>query len=368
MLDEALLDRADHLTEADRGGMLRALAGAGAQVRQSGYLAQEVDLDRLARTDRPRAVVVLATGIAALAGDVLVEMSGPAAPAPVIVIRDPDRLPLWVGVADAVFAVSHTGAEPNLLGALDDAVRRGAAVAGVAPRDSALEEICGRGRSPCLPTPDERPLRAALWGVLTPLLIAAQTAGLLPPGTLNLPATADLLDAVADRCRPTSESFVNPAKTLAVELAATLPVIWGGSPLAGVAARRMAQQLAGCAGVPAVSGGALPGAVHELGGLLDAPSGGTEEFFRDRADEAEPRGIRLVLLRDDDPAALTGPGWSEQVGRAALDRGVALGELAAEGTDALSRFGSLVALGDFASAYLGLASGVDPAGPRTGQQ
>ncbi len=51
-VDEALLDDASRLLAADPSGMLRALASAGAQVRESAALAAEANLS-LARRRGP---------------------------------------------------------------------------------------------------------------------------------------------------------------------------------------------------------------------------------------------------------------------------------------------------------------------------
>ena len=48
-----------------------------------------------------------------------------------------------------------------------------------------------------------------------------------------------------------AESFVNPGKTLALDLAGSIPVLWGSSPMATVAARRFADTLAANARYPA---------------------------------------------------------------------------------------------------------------------
>lgn len=365
MLDEGLLDDVERLNETDRSAMLREVAGAGAQLRQGLFLAGEAGVDRLDGADRPRVVVVLGCGPAALTGDLLRVLAGPASRSPVIVLRDPDELPLWVAVADIVFAVSHTGVEQNFLAALGEAARRGAQVVAVAPADTPAEEMCARFRALFLPVPTGWRWRAALWALAGPLLLAAGVMKLAPVSRAELDATADLLDVTAERCRMSTESFVNPAKSLALELAETLPVVWGSSPLAGVAARRLAAQLAGCA-TTAACWGELPGAVLEFGGLLDASATDPADFFRDRVEEAGTRRPRLVLLRDlrEPPAAERA---AEQALRAAEEHGLAVSELRAEGAGPVQRFASLAALGDFASVYLGLATGVDQAEPRTGQ-
>src|SRR5260370_42259416 len=96
-------------------------------------------------------------------------------------------------------------------------------------------------------------------------------------------------------CRPDSEAFVNPAKMLALELAGTLPMIWGTSPLAGVAAYRFACQLNENAKYPAIHG-VLPEANHNQGGAFDGP------FARDpggAGPAVPPRPGPLPAARED---------------------------------------------------------------------
>lgn len=360
MLDEGLLDDTERLLSADRSGALRAAAGAGAQVRQGASLAGEAGVDRLDRVDRPRAVVLLGAGPAALAADLLAALTVTGGPAPVVVLRDPDALPLWVGAADIVLAVSHPGTETGLLSSLDDAARRGAAVLGIGPVDTPVQDVCARARAVFLPTPTGWPPDAALWSLLTPLLLAADALGLLALQPAELAGTADLLDVVAERCRPASDPFVNPAKTLALELADALPVIWGTSPVAAVAARRFAGQLARCAGAPTVWG-LLPGSAAEFGGLLEASPDIGDELFRDRVTEPVSSRARLVLLRDQGESAVVSD-QARWAARTAEDRGLGVTELHPDGTGPVHRFASLVALADFAAIYLGLAGGTAPTG------
>ncbi len=73
-----------------------------------------------------------------------------------------------------------------------------------------------------------------------PLLVAARALGVVRLGDDAVEAAAARLEEVATRCRSSSESFVNPAKTLALELAGALPVIWGTSVVTTVAAEHAA--------------------------------------------------------------------------------------------------------------------------------
>ncbi|SCL35331.1 phospho-glucose isomerase C-terminal SIS domain-containing protein [Micromonospora pallida] len=369
--DEALLDNPDALAELDPGGMLRHTASAGAQVRESAALAAEANLQVLADEGRPRAVVIAGIGTAGRTGDVLATVAGPRCPVPVIPHRSAG-VPGWVGAADVVIAVSASGRSPEALGAAEAAHRRGARLVAVGAPDSQLQSVAERARAPFIPVPRRAPARASLWALTVPVLLAARTLGLVKVNEADLAETAARLDADADRCRPTAESFVNPAKSLALGLAGSIPIVWGSSPLATVATRRFGDTLSANARYPVVAG-ALGEAGRGRVGLLDGVFGGLVESARDIfADPDEPTDggtrLRLVLLRDgglnadddsDEPLAVE-ERRADAVQTLAERRGVRCDVVTAEGGSALERLASLVAVPDFASVYLALAHGLDP--------
>ncbi|RKN38090.1 SIS domain-containing protein [Micromonospora endolithica] len=369
--DEALLDNPDALAEHDPGGMLRHTASAGAQVRESAALAAEANLGVLADDGRPRAVVIAGIGTAGRTGDVLATVAGPRCPVPVIPHRSAG-VPGWVGAADVVIAVSASGRSPEALGAAEAAHRRGARLVAVGAPDSQLQAAAERARAPFVPVPRRAPARASLWALTVPVLLAARTLGLVKVNEADLAETAARLDADADRCRPTAESFVNPAKSLAIGLAGSVPIVWGSSPLATVAARRFGDTLSANSRYPVVSG-ALGEAGRGRVGLLDGVFGGLVEGERDifaDPDEERPTGtrLRLVLLRDgglnaeddtDEPLAVE-ERRADAVQTLAERRGVRCDVVTAEGGSALERLASLIAVPDFASIYLALAHGLDP--------
>jgi glucose/mannose-6-phosphate isomerase len=355
--------------EADPGDMLRAVAGAGAQVRASASASLEAGLSALADEGRPRAVVVLGAGVAGLAGDVLVGTAGSACPVPLVVHRRSD-LPPWLGAADLVVAVSASGRTEETVTALDLAVRRGSRLVAVAPEGSPVHERARQARGLFVPVPPGRAPGASLWSLATPLVVAASYAGLLPGGEPPLAevleAAAVRLESVADRCRPSSDAPVNPAKVLARELAGSLPVIWGSSPLSGVAAARLAAQVAVNAKVPALAG-VLPDAAHDQAGVLDGPyaalAGSSEDdFFRDRVDDPEAAlRLRLVLLRDAPSAEHPLAAQTAAAARLAAEaRDVRVSEVVAEGNSGYERLAELIGTTDYASVYLALLHGVDP--------
>ena len=373
-VDEALLNDTDRLQAADPSGMLWALASAGAQVRESAALAAEANFTSLADEGRPRALVIAGVGTAARTGDLLETVAGPRCPVPIVGHRSAG-IPGWVGAADVVIAVSASGRSPEAIAAADAAARRGSRLVAIGAPDSELASLAERARAPFIPVPRRAPARATLWALTVPVLMAARALGLVKVNEADFAETAARLDLDAERCRPALESFVNPAKELAIDLARSIPIVWGSSPLAAVAARRFADTLAANARYPAVAG-ALGEAGRGRVGLLDGVYGGLTEAERDifadpsDADENAPTRLRLVLLRDgglaDEEEEVEGEPVAVEERRAdavqalAERRGVRVSVVTAEGASPLERLASLVAVPDFASIYLGLAHGLDP--------
>jgi glucose/mannose-6-phosphate isomerase len=370
-VDEGLLESAERIQAADPSGMLRALASAGAQVRESAALAAEANLASLADEGRPRAVVVAGVGTAGRTGDLLETVAGPRCPVPVVGHRTAG-IPGWVGAADAVIAVSASGRSPEAIAAGEAAARRGARMVAIGPPDSELQALAERARAPFVPVPRRAPARASLWALTVPVLLAARSLGLVRIAEADFAETAARLDADAERCRPDADSFVNPAKALALDLANSIPIVWGSSPLATVAARRVGDMLSANSRYPVVAG-SLGEAGRGRVGLVDGVYGGLAEsgrdIFADPGEETATTRLRLLVLRDgglaDEEAAVVEPSVVEErradaMIELAARRGVRCGEIQAEGASPLERLASLIAVPDFASVYLALAHGLDP--------
>jgi len=361
-LDEGRLDDATALAELDPEQMLRATATAAAQIRAARTACRDAGLEGLRDEGRPRAVVVAGMGGSGIAGDVLAALASSSSPVPVVVHRGPG-LPGWVGAADLVLAVSCSGATEETLAATDEAVRRGVRLVGVGGDGSPLADRCRNARAPFVSVVKQLAPRATMWGLAVPAVVTAAQVGLLDLGEddRQLEAAAVRLEQVAEMCRPDRESFVNPAKSLALDLAGTLPMIWGAGPTGGVLAYRFGCQLAENAKLPAVTG-ALPEAHHNQVVTLDGGLAGAaadDDIFRDRVDDASGLRLRLVLLHDDDGDETT-RARVEATERLAEQRGVPLTLLRSDGDGPLERLASLAGLVDYASVYLAIGLGIDP--------
>ncbi len=361
MIDEALLDDPAGLEAGDPLGVLRALAGAGAQVRRAVDAAQESGVSRLDPSDRPRAVLVAARGGSEVVADAVTALAGAASPVPVIA-RTGDVLPGWVGPLDMVVSVSLSGSNSPAIPVVAEAGRRGASVLTVSREGSALARVSQqvRGLHVTTPSPGRDAVavpttRTALWSLLTPVLLAFDRLGLLTAGPAELAALADALDEEARESRPSSETFVNPAKALAVELDGAVPVVLGDGPVSAVAARRFATVLARSARVPALAG-TLPDDAGDVVATFGGPFASTaDDVFADPfLDGPSGAKLRLVMMREHEAQA------SSAVVQIAERAGVRVSQVSVEGESPLQRLGLLVARTDFAATYLALGSGTDP--------
>ncbi|MCF6735456.1 SIS domain-containing protein [Blastococcus sp. KM273129] len=367
-LAEEVLDDLDLLRARDPRGLLPAVAGSGAQVRETTRLTEEAGLDRVTSGGRPRGLVVVARREGAVAASVLRALLGPSSPVTVDVVPGP-ALPVWTGPSDIAVVATRTGAGAYAVGPAYEAARRGVSLVGIGADDAPLRGVCASARAPYVALPRTRVRHTTLWSLLTPMLRLATDLGLLAPGVADPEAVAAALDEVAAECGPARETFVNPAKSLALELLDALPVIASEGPLAGAAATRFADQLATLAGLPATDF-RLPdqrvAACAVLGGPL-SPQDGADDFFRDRADDTGRR-LRLLTVRDPDVGGHDGAEEREprsaaeamqQVLGTAAAHSVPVSGLAEHGDP--DRFGRLprvarqLAVADFSAVYLALA-------------
>ncbi len=375
-MDQDLLDDAEAIAAADPSGVLRALATAGAQVRESTVRGAEAGAPALGDGDRPRSVLVASLGGSAMVADVLALLAGPGSPVP-LTVRRGLPLPGWVGPLDLVVAVSLSGRAGGPLALAAEAGRRGARLLTVGAADSPLAAVCAQARGVHVPV--QRPhepgrsssgasSRTSFWSLLVPVLQAAHSLGVVDVGDAVLGRLADRLDAEAEAARPSSESFVNPAKVLALALAGSVPVVLGDGPVTAVAARRAAAMLARTARTPAVHG-SLPDDASEVVATFDGPfTATTDDVFADPFLDApaSPR-LRLIMLREPAPQpgrdpqeALETAALADRVRGLAEDVGVAVSEVEAEPGHPLERLAGLVARTDFAAVYLAIALGLDP--------
>ncbi|QBR91968.1 SIS domain-containing protein [Nocardioides euryhalodurans] len=326
--DEAVWQRVD--------GPLRALAESGARVRREVGEAAGAIADAVSRSEeqqRPRAVIAAGPD-----SRLLRAVLEPWCPVPFVAWPGPS-LPGWAGGLDLVVVLAPDGG-PSSASAVAEAVRRGCQLVVACPPSSMVAEHAAGRWSSVLPTTSGDQLATAVV-----MLEYLEQVRLGP--RVDADRVASALDEVAIACSPHRDLAVNPAKMLAIALADTTPVVWGGGVLAARAARRIAEQLRRASGRTALAGDAE----HLLPVLEATPQ---RDVFDDPFAD-EPRELRPMLLVLDDGSEE--PLVREERGQlraAAASRGIRVETLTTDAPTEVARYASLLLSGSYAAAYLRL--------------
>jgi hypothetical protein len=297
--------------------------------------AAEATADAVARLveSRPRAVIAAGPD-----SRLLRAVLEPWCPVPFVAWPNP-ALPGWAGSLDLVVMLAPGGSDPGSASAVAEASRRGCSVVvACPPRSLVAEHAVGRDAT-VLPavTGDQLATAVVMLDFLERVHLGPQA---------DAESVAGALDEVAVSCSPHRDLAVNPAKMLAISLADTNPLVWGGSALAARAARRVAESLRRVTGRSVIAGDA-----EHLLPVVEATR--PRDVFDDPyADGASGERRPLLLLLDDgaDDAVCR-----EQRGRlraAATERGVRVETLTTEAETEVARYASLMVQGRYAAEYL----------------
>lgn len=348
LLDDSLLDDAERLASADgrAGGCLRAVASAGAQVRATVETAAEAGIDQLMGY-RPRALVIVTRpGVGPAVAQLLVALLSANCAVPVVLSDD---VPTWVGPLDVLLVHSDDPGDHALAGSIDRARRFGATVVVTAAQEGPV--AAAAAGTLLLPPRIDLPTGFGYPRALAAGLIVLDTLGLL---RTDLAVLADELDREAERDHANFESFVNPAKSLALRIADHTPLLCGLDPVAAAIAWHAAEVLAGFAGIVASHAGYPQVCSRRVLYRSAVGASAAADIFAD-PDDVAPGGPRVLLLSvTDDPQAIA-------------DRHTATDDL--PGADLLQpaeetsggpavRAAVLALRFEMASVYLGLASGM----------
>ena len=336
--DESRLDDERALGAADQ--LLRSLAESGARVRREAAEAAEATTEAFERNrdNRPRAVIAAGPD-----SRLLRAVLEPWCPVPFVAWPGPG-LPGWAGGLDLVVMLAPERSDPAAASAVAEAVRRGCQVVVASAPDSMVADHAAGRWTTILPSRSGDQLATAV--VMLDYLHRVE----LGPRT-DAEEVARALDDVAVACSPHRDLAVNPAKVLAIALADTNPLVWGGSVLAARAARRVAESLRRAAGR-----GALAGDAEHLLPVIRANR--PRDLFADPVADADDGDLRSVLLvLDDGSDEVPVREQRARLEEAAHDHDVRVETVAATDGEAVARYAALLATGTWASAYLRVGLG-----------
>ncbi|MCI4676817.1 TobH protein [Candidatus Mycolicibacterium alkanivorans] len=288
------LDDAEGLLEADRDGLLRAAASAGAQVRATAAAVEEGALESVTG-HRPRTLIwVAGRGPAETAGTMLAASFSGIAAEPIVVASES---PPWIGPLDVLVVAGDDPGDPALVSAAATAVRRGAGVVVAAPYEGPLRDATA-GRTavlaPRLWVPDE-------FGLCRYLAAGLATLQAVDPGLqTNLTALADELDAEALRNSAGREVFTNPAKALADRMTDRQVVLAGDCVATLALARHAAAVVLRVAHQPVAAAGLADAVVALRAGMAKGFATSGDALFHDEEiDGPLPSRTRVLALTLD---------------------------------------------------------------------
>jgi hypothetical protein len=332
--DDGRLDDPVSLSRADV--RLRYLAEGGARVRREAVAAQEavaLAVERLSDS-RPRAVVAAGPD-----SRLLRAVLEPVCPVP-FVAWPGLGLPGWAGSLDLVVVLAPEGRDAATASAVAEAVRRGCQLVVAAPESSLVANHAQGRYATVLPTQSTDQLAVAV--VVLDLLDRVHLGPQTDPEVI-----AAALDEVAISCGPHRDIAVNPAKILAIGIADSNPVLWGGTVLAARAGRRIAESVRRATGRTALAADA-----EHLLPVLSAttPADVFADPFADGGLESRPV---LVLLDDGstDPAVRDTRDLLEQT---AHEHGVRVETISSEADGDVARYAAMLSTGMYVAAYLQL--------------
>jgi glucose/mannose-6-phosphate isomerase len=328
----------------DSMNFLDAVEGLPEQLAAAHEAAGKVHADAFPSADNIRNIVVMGMGGSGISGDVITAAFNDELPVPVTVLKQ-IRTPAFVGPATLAFAVSYSGDTEETVSMAQSAVEKGAQLVAVS-RGGKIADIARDAGALHMPCPDGFLPRAAIGTLVAPLAVTLFRMGLVPGAHAHLMQAQAQLAKRRDKCKPSVEGAANPARELARQIGRTIPLIYGGGALGGVAAYRWKCDVNENAKAPAFS--------HQYPELDH-----NEICAWGQGGDVTRQLISLIELRHGFEHTRLSPRF--EITREIIDECVhQVLEVQAEGEGRLAQLLDLMYVGDWVSCYLALQNDVDP--------
>lgn len=334
----SVLDNLNEIKRLDKGDMLSFCVGAAKHYEKAARIAEGVTLNYV----KPQAVIVAGMGGSAIGGELLKDWARDTLQIPLEVCRE-YTLPAFANEKTLTFIVSYSGETEETLSVFLDAVKRKCMVA-VISSGGKLLEFARKRQMPTLQIPAGIPPRAALPYLFTPMSIFLEKLGLIQNVKAEISEAITILKRVCSENSPEKPLKENFAKELAFKINNTVPVVYGFGFYRSVA-QRFKQQFNENSKIPS-KWDAFPELNHN------------EVVGWEKANKLA-KHFTVVILRDKNESKEIK--CRVEATKELLDGKVAgIYEVWSRGEGKLARMLSTTLIGDFASVYLALLSGVDP--------
>ncbi|MCU0859048.1 MAG: bifunctional phosphoglucose/phosphomannose isomerase [Thermoplasmata archaeon] len=330
-----MLDSPDAIRSLDSRDML------GTIEQMSKHLAEGVRRGRMAGIPRyrPTNVVVCGMGGSAIGGDLLAEWMRHVSDVPCFVRRSYNASSV-VDKGSLVIVSSYSGNTEETMSMFEDARRRGAKIVAIAS-GGRISEMASSAGVPVARVPNGLVPRASLGFLLGAMIGILEKSGVVDPSQ-ELEEAAKVLDETASSCSPDMATHRNPAKRLAHEVFGTIPVV-AGHGLSAPVAKRWANQLNENGKVLAFAT-EIPEMNHNeiVGWMRDGRCQGFSMIVLEHEERHTPMHRRVNATK------------------AMIARRTGVFSVHGSGTLPLTQMLSLVMVGDYVSAYLGILRKEDP--------
>lgn len=330
-----MLDSEETIHSWDRRDMLGTIG------KMPSHLLEGLKRGRMSGPPKftPSNMVICGMGGSAIGGDLLGEWLSHVTSVP-IEVRRSYSMPLSVSKGSLVIVASYSGNTEETLSMLEDSRRRGAKVVAISSGGK-LAEICESVGIPFARVASGLVPRASLGYMFGAMAGIVEHAGIAPVEP-EFAESFKVLGETSRVCAPSAGTIENPAKRLAHELFGTVPVV-AGYGISSPVAKRWANQLSENGKAMAFST-ELPEMGHnEIVGWMRDP---------------RSQGFSAVFLEHD----LQTPAMQRRlkVTKAMMSRRSSVFSVRGSGACVLAQMLSLVMVGDYVSAYLGVLRNEDP--------
>lgn len=329
------MDQKQAISSVDKKDMLGAVESLPKQISEGVRRGRSSGFPRYS----PAEVIVCGVGGSAIGGDLLREWFSASSSVRCEVCRS-YTLPAHAGKDSLVIVASYSGNTEETLSMFEEAMRRRAKIVAISSGGQLSRAATAEG-VPLAKIPTGVQPRASLGYMFGAMIGLLERSGIVSPDK-QVEETVRVLSNVNAGCKPSVPTADNEAKMLAHKLFPSLPFVIGYG-LSGPVAKRWANQFNENSKIMAF-GTTLPEFDHnEIVGWMVDP---------------RIRGFSAVLLQHDDAKA---PMQRRiEATKAMIARVAPVCETHSIGASPMAKMFSLVMMGDYTSAYLGILRNHDP--------
>lgn len=355
MQEAAILDQMENIRVVDSGNMLKRLMETPQYCEDALQLAQKIEIPQKVNISekisikykKPRHIIMTGMGGSAIGGEILQDWLREDFPISIEVCRDYD-LPAYADEDTLIVSVSYSGDTEETLSTLLDAVNRRCMIVTITSGGHMLHFAEKLGL-PCVTIMNGLPPRVAIPYLFFPLPIILVKMGLLTNRDEEIREAIRVLRKLSEENSPETSVKNNFSKRLALDLAETIPVVYGFRHY-GAIAHRIKTQFNENTKIPSK---------YEV-----FPELNHNEVMGWEATEDITRKFSIILLRDsDEPPEIRHR--IETTKRLALSRTHKVLEIPAKGEKKLAKMLSTMYIGDLVSFYLAILRKTDPTPVKT---